>query len=141
MPNGIPDPFSMLRQMGEQANVSLKQVGDTFATTTSQMLGTLSAPFRGAGANALRLPGLPGQSGNPNNMGGLLAPLTAPLQMVSQLEEVAIPRGMPRPAGQLLRTLKAAAPAPVPTPTPEAPAPAAARPVTGVTRMAQRPGI
>lgn len=147
MPNGIPDPFSALRQLGEQAQVGLKQLGDTVATGASQMLGTLGAPLRG-GAGALRLPGLPGLTsnpgnpGNPNNLGGLLAPLTAPLQMVSQLEEVAIPRGMPRPAAQLLRSIRGAAPAPTPAPPAEpTPTPAAARPTTGVSRMPQRPGI
>lgn len=104
MPNELPDPFSAVRQFGEQAAQGVKTMTDGASQAASQALTALSTPLR-----TMQLPGLPGLTqGNtrPAAAPDFLAPLAAPLQVVSQLEEVALPNGAPRPAAQLLQTVR-----------------------------------
>ncbi len=103
--NPLAPLLSTVRQVTEQLNVTNKQVSDTLTRTGGQLLGGLAFP---------PLPGLAGNNpggsshnthnGNPNGIlggnGGL--PNIAALfpagvaQAFRQLEEVAIPAGVPR---------------------------------------------
>lgn len=113
MPNGQFNPLATLatsaRQLNEQANQVVKSLGDSFTQTTNQLLASAAQ-----GLPALPLPGAqsgnPGHSrGNPNGApnGGFpalqqLIPAQA-LQAVSQVEDVLLPPGIPRPSQALLQ--------------------------------------
>ena len=157
MPNGqIVNPLAALattaRQVGEQANATLKGLGDSLTQTTSQLLATA--------AQAPGLPGLPGlpagipgltaargssHRGNPN--GNQLFPTPQQLvpagllQAFSGIEDVVIPRGLPRPSQVLLGVTPARRPgapvAEVPV-TPMVPVAVTERVAAGV-EGAQRP--
>jgi hypothetical protein len=126
LPNPLAAPLSTLKQLGEQANLSIQSLGGGLAKTASQGLDALIS-----GVPAL--PGVPGAAA-----GGGAFPTPASLmpanlqQALSNIENVIIPPGMTKPSSLLAGTpLAPAAPAPAaPTPTaPTAPAPSSA--VTG----------
>ena len=143
MPNEVPvNPlaalFSSVRAMGEQANVSIKGLGDGLAQGVNQLLAT-------AAQAAPPLPGLPmgqgnpGPRGNPNGgnpNGGKLPSLipTAALQAIKQVEDVVLPKGFTGPAAALL-VATGAQPAPAREPLRQ---PAAAPPPTPQRAVAAR---
>ena len=121
------------RQLTEALNQTVQQLGNTATSTLNQLLQAPATGLRG-----LRLPGIGGQAGVPNlldplgllsgaggsshrgnpngfGVGGVnaLAPLRSLLQPFSQIEEVAIPRGLPRPTALILGALTPEQPAPV----------------------------
>jgi hypothetical protein len=144
MPNGQFNPLSTLatsaRQLNEQANQVVKSLGDSFTQTTNQLLASAAQglpalpPLPGAQASN------PGNSrGNPNGApnGGFpqlqqLIPAQA-LQAVSQVEDVLLPPGIPRPSQTLLQATGARPRRPAPMPAEEAPAAPAAPARVGVT--------
>ena len=109
MPNGQFNPLATLatsaRQLNEQANQVVKSLGDSFTQTTNQLLAS-------AAQGLPPLPPLPGAtqgngSKNGNGNGGALPSLrqlvpAQALQAVSQVEDVVIPVGFPRPSQVLL---------------------------------------
>lgn len=115
MPNGQVNPLAALassaRQINEQANQVVKSLGDSFTQTTNQLLTS-------AAQGLPALPPLPGaqqqsshnQRGNPNGPNQFpqfpgpqqLIPTQA-LQAVSQVEDVILPPGLPRPSQALLQ--------------------------------------
>lgn len=130
------------RQLTETLNTTVKQLGDTATATLNQLLQAPAAGLRGlrlpgiggqAGAPNLLDPlgllsgggpfgGGSSHRGNPNGFNGLLGPLgpgdaLAPVrnlvQAFSQIEDVAIPRGLPRPSQIILGTITPEAPAAV----------------------------
>lgn len=144
MPNGqIVNPLAALantaRQIGEQANNTLQGVGNSLTQATSQLLAT-AAKGPGLPGLPLRLPGIPGLGGgggstHRGNSNGFPAGL---ISAFTGIEDVVIPRGLPRPSQVLLglggpkKTAEVEEPAaPVP------PAPAAT--VTPGVEGAQRP--
>ena len=144
MPNGQQfNPLATLassaRVMGEQANTAIKSLGDAFSQSTSQLLST-------AAQAVPPLPGAPGgQQGNPNRGNpGPQAQLpslipTQALRAFSQVEEIVLPKGLPRPSAALLQAAgvqPAPAAAREPAPTPPAPPPP-----TAVSRIPERRGI
>ena len=142
MPNGQFNPLATLatsaRQINEQANQVVKSLGDSFTQTTNQLLSSAAQ-----GLPPLPLPGAqssnPGHSrGNPNGAsnGGLptlqqLIPAQA-LQAVSQVEDVLLPPGLPRPSQAFLGAARPRRPAP---PTEEV------APTTAATRPRATPGV
>ncbi|KKM66361.1 hypothetical protein LCGC14_1481910, partial [marine sediment metagenome] len=139
MPGEQFNPFanmaSSLRMVGEQANTAIKTLGDGVAQGASQMLTS-------AAQAAPPLPGIPGAQGNPGrgnpgNPGPKVAlpqliP-TAALRAFSQVEEIVLPKGAPRPAATLLKTA-GVQPPPAPARDP-APTPEAARPTVSVPKI------
>lgn len=112
MANGQFNPLATLatsaRQLNEQANQVVKSLGDSFTQTTNQLLAS-------AAQGLPALPPLPGAQGNPGNGRGnpngapnggfpqLQQLIPAPaLQAVSQVEDVLLPPGVPRPSQALL---------------------------------------
>jgi len=107
MPNGQFNPLATLatsaRQLNEQANQVVKSLGDSFTQTTNQLLAS-------AAQGLPPLPPLPGATqgnGSKNGNGGALPSLrqlvpAQALQAVSQVEDVVIPAGFPRPSQVLL---------------------------------------
>lgn len=109
------------RQLTEGFNQSIKALGDNLTQGVNQLLQVPSTGLRG-----LRLPGLGGQGGGAlnladplglfkggsshnNNAGGLLGnggnPLNAVTNVVKafgQVEDVILPRGVPRPSALIL---------------------------------------
>ena len=149
MPNGQFNPLTTLansaRQINEQANQVVKSLGDSFTQTTNQLLASAAQ-----GLPALPLPGA--QSGNPGNSRGnpnggnpngapnggfptlqQLIPAQA-LQAVSQVEDVLLPPGLPRPSQALLQATGA-------RPRRQAPAPAAETPAATPTRVGVTAGV
>lgn len=132
--NPLTAPLSALKQIGEQANAAIQQVGTGFATATSQGLDALIA-------GVPPLPGVPGVPGVPARAPGIPTPqqlLPANLQQaLSQVENLLIPPGLPRPT-QIMKGV-------VPTPTPAPPAPPEAPPappaMAARRRVAERRGL
>ena len=131
MPNGqvnpLTAPLTMLKQVGEQASAAISSMGTGMTQAASQGLDSLISGVPG-------LPGIPGVAARP----GLPTPqqlLPANLQQaMTQVENLLIPPGMPKPS-QALRAVPVPAPAPAPTPA------AAAAPTAGAETppaMAQR---
>lgn len=124
MPNAQFNPLATLatsaRQLNEQANQAVKSLGDSFIQTTNQLLAT-------AAQGLPPLPPLPGAQatnpvnsrGNPNG-GNQFPQLPTPqqlipaqaLQAVSQVEDVLLPPGIPRPSQALLQATRPRRPAP-----------------------------
>jgi hypothetical protein len=119
MPNGQFNPLATLatsaRQLNEQANQVVKSLGDSFTQTTNQLLASAAQglpplpPLPGATqGNGSKNGNGNGNGGNPGNGNGgalpslrQLVPAQA-LQAVSQVEDVVIPVGFPRPSQVLL---------------------------------------
>lgn len=133
MPNGqfnpLTAPLTMLKQVGEQANMAIQSVGTGLSTMASQGIDTLVSGVPG-------LPGAPGAAAVP----GIPTPqqlMPANLQQaLGQVENLLIPPGLPKPS----QAFKAAQVTPTPTPTPAATP--AATPIQGAQEtppaMAQR---
>jgi hypothetical protein len=153
MPNAQFNPLATLassaRQLNEQANQVVKSLGDSFTQTTNQLLAS-------AAQGLPPLPPLPGaQASNPGNSRGnpnggnqfpqlptpqQLIPAQA-LQAVSQVEDVLLPPGIPRPSQALLQAARPRRPAPAPEQPPPAQPAAAARAdrIAGVSEIGARP--
>ena len=129
--NPLTAPLAMIKQVGEQANLSLQSIGTGMAQATSQGLDTLMAA-------APPVPGVPGAPA-PTRVAGFPTPqqlLPGNLaQALGQVENLLIPPGMPRPS-QVLAGQQPPAPAPAPSPAP-APAP----PMVSRKRVAERRGL
>lgn len=101
------------RTVTEQLNVTNKALSDSVATTAGQLLTSLSQGIPGLGGNGNT------HNGNPNGgqaagLPGLAALFPAgAIQAVSQLEEVIIPAGIPRPSALLTGVTGAPARQPV----------------------------
>jgi len=110
--NPFTAPLTMLKQVGEQTSAAIASVGTGMTQAVSQ----------GLDAIILGVPGLPGLPGAPARA-GLPTPqqlMPANLQQtLTQVENLLIPPGLPRPS-QVLK----AAPAPAPQTPPPAGAPA-----------------
>ncbi len=126
LPNPLAAPLTTLKQIGEQANLSIQSLGTGFAKTASQGLDALISGT----------PALPGLPGGQAVGGGFPSPaslMPANLQQaLSQIENVIIPPGMPKPSSIIPGAPAAAAlgaPLAPAAPPPTAPAPSAA--VTG----------
>ncbi len=150
MANGQFNPLATLatsaRQLNEQANQAVKSLGDSFTQTTNQLLAT-------AAQGLPPLPPLPGaQASNPgngrgNSNGGSGLPQlqqlipTQALQAVSQVEDVLLPPGIPRPSQTLFQAARPRRQAPPPEETPpQQPARTAARGdrIAGVSEIGAR---
>ncbi len=111
MPNGLPNPLaaplSTIKQIGEMANINIQGLGTGLARAASQGLDALSA-------GVPPLPGIPGAQVGAGIPGLLPANLT---QILSQVETVFIPPGLPRPS----QVMAGAPGAPAPAPAPPAP--------------------
>lgn len=114
MPNGplnpLVAPLQAMKQIGEQANMGIQSLGTGLAQTASMGLDTLmsAAPaLPGVPGVAAGVPGVPGL---PNNI----------KQVLSQVENVIIPAGLPR--------LSQMAPQPPAQQQPPAPQPLAQQP-------------
>ena len=161
----LPNPFALaantLRQIGETGNQTVQSIGNQFAQVNSQVLRAVAT-----GGPPLPLPGVAGGiplpfanggsshlNGNPNgNQAGALGlpglpslqqllPVQA-IQAIGQLENAALPPGLPR-VSQLLLGMAGAVPevaAPLsPEPAPTAlPAPSRVPGVEGVDGISQR---
>ena len=137
MPNQLVNPFtaplSALKQIGEQTNVAIQQLGTGLATAASQGLDAILA-----GA-----PPLPGVPGAPARAPGIPTPqqlLPANLQQaLSQVENLLIPPGLPRPS----QVMRGAVPTPTPPmpPAPPAEAPPAPPAMAARRRVAERRGL
>lgn len=134
MPNQIANPFAaplgLLKQIGEQANVTIQSFGTSMSQAASSGLDMLMGA-------APPLPGVPGNTAarlaGPPQLPSLQQLLPANLaQALTQIEQVAIPAGLPR-----LSQMMGARP---PTPTPPAPTPTPPAP-TARRRVAERRGI
>ncbi|KKM02826.1 hypothetical protein LCGC14_1780590 [marine sediment metagenome] len=130
MPNGfnpLTAPLTMLKQIGEQASVTIQGLGTGMATATSQGLDALIS-------GVPPLPGVPGVAARP----GIPTPaqlMPANLQQaLGQVENLLIPPGLPRPS-QVLRTVPTTPTPPTP-PTPATPPAVAQR-----RRVAERRGM
>ena len=108
--NPLTAPLQALKQVGEQANMGLQQLGAGMAQAASTGLDSLMAA-------APPLPGVPGVAAGqfptpaslmPGNLG----------QALSQVENILIPAGLPRPSQALTRVVTT--PTPTPTPQPRA---------------------
>lgn len=128
LPNPLLAPLTTLKQIGEQANLSIQSLGTGLARGASQGLDAL---ITGVPA----LPGVPGAAAVPGLPSNLMP---ANLQQaLGQIENVLIPPGLPRPS----RALGGAAPpAPPPPATPAAPPVPAATAVTGRRRITELGG-
>ena len=100
--NPLAPILSTVRQVTEQLNVTNKQVSDTLTRTGGQLLGGLAfPPLPGLAGNPGGSTHNTGHNGNPNG-GALGLPNINALfpagvaQAFRQLEEVAIPAGVPR---------------------------------------------
>lgn len=122
--NPITAPLSMLKQLGEQTNRSIQAIQTSFAQTASMGLDTLMA-------GAPPLPGVPGNTAARGNPAQQLLPGNM-VQALSQLENLAIPPGLPR-LTQMMRGITPAAPPAAPPPTPVA--------VAAPRRIMERRGI
>lgn len=90
-PNPLTAPFSTLKQIGEQANVAIQSLGTGMARAASQGFDALAS-------GAPPLPGVPGAAGAPQ-LPSPQALMPANLQAtLSQIENVVIPAGLPRPS-------------------------------------------
>ena len=123
------------KTLTEQANITVKSLSDGLTQATSQILTQA----------AQGLPGLPmlGGQGNPgrgNPNGGPLAGLAQIVAPFTQLEEVILPKGLPRPSQMILGTTAARPRAPAPA-APETPPPAPAAPARARTGVAERRGV
>ena len=126
-------PLSALKQIGEQTSLAIQQVGAGFATAASQGLDALIA-------GVPPVPGVPGVPGAPARAPGVPQLLPANLQQaLSQVENLLIPPGLPRPT----QVMKGAVPTPTPPtpPTPPAEAPPAPPAVAARRRVAERRGL
>lgn len=140
MANGITNPLAAplttLKQIGEQANVSIQSMGTGLARVASQGLDSL---IQGSPA----LPGLPGAGGQAAGLPSLKNLMPANLtQALSQIENVLIPPGLTKPSALIKGAAAPAAPTPTPTetPTPAVPTPAQAQAVTGRRRITELGG-
>ncbi len=153
MPNGQFNPLATLatsaRQLNEQANQVVKSLGDSITQTTNQLLASAAQglpalpPLPGAqasnpGNNPGNHRGNP-NGGNPNGApnGGFptlqqLIPAQA-IQAVSQVEDVLLPPGLPRPSQALLQATGAKPRRQAPAPAAESPAAPATSARVGVT--------
>lgn len=123
--NPITAPLGMIKQLGETANRSIQMIQSSAVQTASQGLDMLMA-------GVPPLPGMPAAArGNPNP-GQQLLPANM-VQALSQLENLAIPPGLPR----LTQMMQGITPAPAPPAPAAAPPPAAAAP----GRIMERRGI
>ena len=123
--NPITAPLTAIKQMGEQANVAIQSFGTGMATVASQGLDGLMAAVP-------PLPGVPGAARAP-----ALPTMILPgnlVQALSQVENMVIPPGLPRPSAVL-----GARPTPTPQPPPTVPTVPPA--VAARRRVAERRGI
>ena len=112
MPNGqfnpLTAPLTMIKQVGEQTAATISSLGSGMSMAASQGLDAIIT-------GVPPLPGLPGAQPSPG------APTPAALmpanlqQAMSQVENLLIPPGLPRPS-QALRTVPTPTPTPPPTP-------------------------
>ena len=131
--NPLTAPLSALKQIGEQTSAAIQQVGTGMASAASQTLDAFIA-----GAPPLPgLPGAPGVAARPNQLQPNLLPANLQ-QALSQVENILIPPGLPRPT-QIMRGV-----VPTPPPAPAAPpaeAPPAPPAIAARRRVAERRGI
>ena len=128
--NPITAPLSLIKQVGEQANVSIQSVGSSMAQAAS---GTLDA-LMGAVPPLPGAPAAPGRAAaRPGNSSSLLPRNLA--QVLRQVENVVIPSGLPRISAALAKVPPPAPAAPA-RPTPPAPPAVATR-----VRIPERRGI
>jgi hypothetical protein len=140
MANGITNPLAAplttLKQIGEQANVSIQSLGTGMARAASQGLDSL---IQGTPA----LPGLPAAGGQAAGLPSLKNLMPANLtQALSQIENVLIPPGLTKPSALVKGMTPTPTPTPTPTetPTPAVPTPAQAQAVTGRRRITELGG-
>lgn len=134
MPNPLAAPLTTLKQIGEQANMSIQSMGTGLARVASQGLDSL---ITGTPA----LPGLPSAGGQVAGLPNIQKLLPTNLtQALSQIENVIIPPGLTKPSA----LISGAAPTPTPTPTaeeqPATPTPTQAQAVTGRRRITELGG-
>lgn len=109
--NPLTAPLDAFKKLGEQASMGIQQLGTGLTNITSQGIDALAMaapalpglPGAAPGAAPAALPGLPGLPANLQ-------------QVLTQVENVVVPAGLPRPSA-ILTGKAAAAPA---APTPEA---------------------
>lgn len=130
--NPFTAPLSAIKQMGEQANVAIQSLGTGMTRATSQTLDALMGGLPG-------LPGMPGAPAPARNAGlptpGGLMPANL-TQALSQVENLLIPPGLPRPS----QVLAGVTPPTPPPPTPPAAA-ADAQAVAARRRVQERRGL
>ncbi len=134
--NPLAAPLTTLKQIGEQANQSIQSLGSGIARSASQ---GIDAIIQGAPA----LPGMPGGKAGGAAFPSLKSLMPANLtQALSQIENVIIPPGLPKPS----QAFKGAAAAPTPAaPSPAAPAsiptPETATAISGRRRIKEIGGV
>jgi len=130
MPNQNPltAPLTMLKQVGEQANVAIQGLGMGMSQAASQSLDTLIAG----------VPAIPGVPGVPAAAPGIPSLMPANLQQaLGQVENLLIPPGLPRPS----QAFRAPTPTPPPPPPPTQGAPPTPLAVAQRRRVAERRGL
>ena len=132
--NPFTAPLTMLKQVGEQASAAVASVGTGMTQAVSQGLDALILGVPG-------LPGLPGAAARP----GLPTPqqlMPANLQQtLTQVENLLIPPGLPRPS-QAFKLQPPPAPAPAAPPAaPTQGAEAAPPAMAQRRRVAERRGL
>ncbi len=118
LPNPVAGIANAAKTLNEQANITVKSLSDGFTQATSQLLTQAAQGLPG-------LPVVPGQAAARGNQ----APLAGLQQIVApftQLEDVVLPAGLPRPSQLLLGAAAPARPRAPAAPTQPA-APAAER--------------
>ncbi|MBA7662717.1 MAG: hypothetical protein GH143_07275 [Calditrichaeota bacterium] len=132
--NPFTAPLSAIKQMGEQANVAIQSLGTGMTRATSQTLDALMGGLPG-------LPGMPPGAPAPAMNTGLPTPgglMPANLtQALSQVENLLIPPGLPRPS----QVLAGVTPTPTPPPEERPPAPANAQAIAQRRRVQERRGM
>ena len=139
MQNPIAAVANAAKTLTEQANVTVKGLSDGLTQATSQILTQAAQGLPG-------LPALGGQGTPARANGGPLAGLAQIVAPFTQLEEVILPKGLPRPSQLLLGTTAPARPPAAPARPPAAPANSAAAPVAPRTparprAVAERRGV
>lgn len=135
--NPLTAPLTMIKQVGEQTAVAIQSLGTGMTQAASQGLDSLIA-------GVPPIPGVPGVPGVPAAVPGIPTPqqlLPANLQQaLSQVENLLIPPGLPRPS-MAFRPAAPPAPPPTPPPTPAAPAAEPSGAVPMRRRVMERRGL
>lgn len=137
--NQLPNPLTAIantaRTFNEQANVTLKSLSDTVTQASNNLLTGLAQGLPGLPALGGGNPG----RGNPNGGAAAVPSIQTLLAPFSQLEDVLLPPGLPRPSQVLLGTAPRPRPAAATPPANERvdmPAPPPAR-----LRVTERRGV